>query len=308
MFFEIFSKMRILGIIVILNFVSFGQKNSWNNFGGQFGVVIKIGTHKSSFGFRLNGYYQNYFFQLNAGQQFIFNVEDLGNRANFIEGRTVVGAIILGGKRDNQIDPFIQPLNHQSNYRNGIGYSHIWYFDKVGTSQRSGAWVVHLSQFSVYHENDIFGGQGKDRFRSGDFQFAYRINNLRFSAGVRIWTGETSHTDWIKFNNNACPNGYKSLEDNAYGRTSHGIFYAGLTGALIHNQYASFYSGIDSEVIRHVFQNRLMHDLPFLPKKIKRTTPHYPMIDENGLGIFDKKDRRRDKLFMQIGLNNNWSY
>lgn len=308
MFFEIFAAMRLLVILSLISSVSFGQNYFLDHFGGQVGAVFQIGSHKNAVGLTLNGYYQDYFFQVNAGQQFIFNARDLGTRTNFVESRTSIGALLLGGKRDNTIDPFIQPLNHQSNYRNAIGYSYIWYLDKAGTSQRSGAWGLHFSKFSVYHENDVFGGQGKDRYRSGDFQLAYRHDNLRFSAGIRIWTGETSKTKWIKTSTDVCPNGYKLLEDNAYGGTSHGILYGGIQGALIYNQYASFYTGVDSEVIRHMFQNRLMHDLPFLPKSFKRTTPHYPMLDDHGCAVFDNKDRRKDKWFIQTGLNGNWSY
>lgn len=308
MFFEIFAKMRLAALFMIIYSASFGQNYFLDHFGGQMGVVFQVGSHKNAIGISLNGYYHDHFFQVNAGQQLIFSLNDLGGRSKFLESRSVIGGMLLGGRTDNTVDPFIQPLNHQSNYRNAIGYSYILYFDPVGTSQRSGAWSLHFDKFSIYHENDVFGGQGKDRFRSGDFRFAFRMDRMRFSMGVRIWTGETSNTKWIKTNMENCPNGYKLLEENLYGGTSHGVLYGGIEGAMVYNQYASFFTGVDSEVVRNVFQNRLMHDLPFLPKSFKRTTPHYPMLDEHGCAIFDKKDRRKDKWFIQLGSNSNWSY
>lgn len=294
--------------ILLCSTFSFGQNYFLDHFGGTVGAVMQIGSHKNSFGLSFNGYYQDYFYQLNAGQQFLFVERDLGGRKKYLESRSSVGLMLMAGKKDKRVDPFIQPLNHQSKFRNAIGYSMIWYKDQVHTSQRSGAWGIHVQNFSLYHENDVFGGQGKDRFRTGDFRISYLYNNLRFSTGIKVWTGETSNTQWIKDGTESCPNGFKILEDNSYGNTSHGILYGGVKGAVGYNQYVSFMTGYDSELVRHFFQNKMMHDLPFMPKKYKRTTPHYPMIDEHGCVVFDKKDRRPDKWYVQLGANENWSY
>lgn len=64
---------------------------------------------------------------------------------------------------------------------------------------------------------------------------------------------------------------------------------------------------MDSESIRHGFQNRLIHDLIFLPKKVERTTPHYPRLDQYGCPVFDKESIRPNKLFLQWGINDNWA-
>jgi hypothetical protein len=65
--------------------------------------------------------------------------------------------------------------------------------------------------------------------------------------------------------------------------------------------------GIDSERIRHAFQNRLMHDLIFLPKRFPRKTPHYPMLDQDGCPTFDKTAVRKSKLYLQGGVRDVWS-
>lgn len=308
MFFGIFVSMRLLLITLLLSHVSFGQNYFLDHFGGQIGAVFQIGSHKNAIGLSINGYYQDHFYQANVSQQFLFTVWDLGGRSNFWESRSSIGALLMYGKKDKMIDPFIQPLNHQSDFRNAVGYAYIWYFDNTSTSQRSGAWSLHFNNFGLYIENDVFGGQGKDRFRTGDFRVSYLHKNLRFSSGVRIWTGETSRTKWIKEESDFCPYGYKLLEENNYGNTSHGILYAGIEGVLGYSQYGSVFTGIDSERIRNGFQNKLMHDLPFMPDKFQRTTPNYPILDEHGCAVFDKKLRRKDKWFVQVGTNGNWSY
>ena len=107
--------MRHLALFVILfSFTSFGQNYFRDHFGGQIGAVFQIGSHKNAIGISLNGFYQDHFFQVNYGQQFLFTVQDLGGRMNFMESRTSTGLLLLGGKKDNFKDPFIQSLNHQS--------------------------------------------------------------------------------------------------------------------------------------------------------------------------------------------------
>jgi hypothetical protein len=51
-----------------------------------------------------------------------------------------------------------------------------------------------------------------------------------------------------------------------------------------------------------------MHDLVFLPKKIERNTPHYPRVDSHGCTTFDPELRRKDRIYLQLGINNNWSH
>jgi hypothetical protein len=60
--------------------------------------------------------------------------------------------------------------------------------------------------------------------------------------------------------------------------------------------------GIDSEQVRHVFQNKLFHDLPFLPKKYQNQTPHYPRLNKEGLPVFTKNEVRKDKFYFSLGM------
>lgn len=284
-----------------------GQTFYDQRFGVSTGIVLNVGTHVNSIGVKINGYYHDYFYQVNAGSSLTFNLNSYGNRKKFWEFRNTIGLILLAGKKQLNPDFQLDGLMHNTKYNYGIGYNYIWYFDNAKTSQRSGGWSAHLKNFSILFENDVFGGQAKDRFRTGHLAFSYRMNDFKFSTGLYIWTGETANSIWQKVPLDQCPSGFRLLEDLPYGRTSHGIIYGGIQFHPGFGQIAQLRVGIDSEQIRHGFQNRLTHDLILLPKKIERNTPHYPRLDENGCAVFDKMEVRKAKFYFQQGMNENWS-
>ena len=271
------------------------------------GLLLNVGTHVNTIGISLNSYYQDFFYQVNAGSSFTYNLTGYGNRKNFWESRNSLGLLLLGGKKEMKPDFQLNGLLHNSAFNYGIGYNYIWYFDNVKTSQLSGGWGVHVKSFSLLLENDIFGGQGKDRFRTGHVTMNYRLNDFKITTGLNIWTGETANSEWQKSSLDKCPSGYRELDNLLYGKTSHGILYGGLSYNLGYGQFTTMRIGIDSENIRHAFQNRLMHDLIFLPKRIERKTPHYPRLDEFGCPVFEGSLVRQSKFYYQQGLNENWS-
>lgn len=275
------------------------------HFGANLGLVVNFGSHVNAIGLNLNGYYTNYFVQVNAGNCFQFNLTSYGKRSNFIENRSTIGALLLAGKRQQKPDFELDAMLHNTSYNYGLGFNYIYYYDNAGTSQFSGAWNVHLKKISLMFENDVFGGQSKDRFRTGHIIAQYRLNDqMKITAGLNIWTGETRHSVWQRIKMDKMPSGFRALEDLPYGNTSHGILYVGLSRVLpLYGQVAQMRIGIDSENLRHSFQNRLMHDLIWLPKSMERNTPHYPRLDENGCPVFEKSQVRKSRLYYQIGLN-----
>lgn len=308
MFFVIFAIMRLVLIYLLLNSTQIYAQNYFaEHFGGTIGLVVNVGSHTNTIGINFKGYYTDYFYQTNVNSSFYFHSKNYGGRANFIENRSTVGLVLLGGKKQMNTDFLLDGLNHQTQYNLGIGYNYIWYFDNRGTSQKSGGFGLHIKKLSIYQENDFFGGHGRDRFRTGHVNISYRTENIRYSLGLNLWTGETRAAPWQKVSWDECPNGFRVLEDLAYGKTSHGILYGGITYNLPYNQLATMRIGIDSEQVRHGFQNRLIHDLIFLPKQVKHDTPHYPRLDSFGCPVFDKEGRRKDLFYFQFGANGNWS-
>lgn len=309
MFFDIFDLMKGFLLIWLMFPVQvFGQSYFSTHFGGSVGLVLNLGSHLHSVGVNVRTYYTDYFFQINATSTLYFHGSHWGNRKQFIETRSSLGAVLLAGKKDAEIDFQLDGLNHQTSYRYGIGYNYVWYMDTRSTSQRSGGFSMHLNKVTVYHENDVFAGQAKDRFRTGHLLVTYQMNEFKWGLGVNLWTGETANSRWERISMDKLPNGYRSLEENLYGKTSHGVFYGSFSYQLPYSQDVHLKLGVDSEQVRHLIQNRLTHDLFFLPKRFVRNTPHYPRLDENGCPVFSKEDMRSNRFFMQFGSNENWSY
>jgi hypothetical protein len=297
--------MRLFCFVVIcsVSLTARSQFNWGHRFGLQTGIVLHIGTHVDAIGCQLNVFYKESFVQLNSGSTWSWNLKNYGHRRNFHEFRHAIGLHLLYGKKKLNPGFIVDPAFHNSNYNNSIGYQYIWYVDNTNTSQRSGAWSLNLRYFSMLLENDVFAGQMKDRFRTGHLRFDYRYLQFQFNFGLNIWTGETANSLWQRTQMNKCPSGFRILEDLPFGKTSHGLLYGGITCYAGLGQTIHIKTGIDSEHIRHAFQNRLTHDLLFLPKKIERNTPHYPRLDEGGCPVFNKEDVRKSKFYWQIGTN-----
>jgi hypothetical protein len=299
-------KNRLL-LLVFVPSLLLGQTFSNERFGASLGLIVNLGTHINRVGVSVNTYYTDYFYQLNAGSIFTFNLNGFGGRKKFWESRSSLGLMLLGGKHEITPDFQLDGLMHNTSYNYGVGYNYLWYYDNAGTSQLSGGWSAHIKNFSILFENDVFGGQAKDRFRTGHLTLNYRYDLFKYTLGLYIWTGETKNSIWQKVPLDKCPSGFRILEDLPYGRTSHGIVYGGASYNLGYGQIANARIGIDSEQIRHGFQNRFIHDLIFLPPNVERNTPHYPRLDENGCAVFEKDSVRKDRFYFQLGLNENWS-
>ena len=294
---------RILILFFFLSSYGFSQTLKLNKIGISTGFVINFGSHVNSVGLTFKSYYTDYCYQLNVGSTITWNSKSYGNRRRYWENRTYLGVALLGGIKDNSIDFQLDGLSHQSVFRNSVSFNYLWYYDNVGTSQLSGGFGLSLNKLSIYFENDVFGGQANDRFRTGHLLAAYRYKDFKIGSGIYLWTGETDGTPWKKEFSKNCPNGYKDLSNLPYGKTSHGILYGSVLYTLPFGQNSFLKMGIDSEQIRHGIQNKLIHDLIFLPKKIERKTPHYPRLNEEGMPVFEKSKIRKSKLFYQIGAN-----
>ena len=298
---------KIVVIFFLLPLLCTSQGYFKDHFGGTIGLITNIGSHNRSVGVTINGYWTDYFVQINASSSIQFYSLSYGKRRNFWESRNAIGAILLAGKKERTPEFQLDGLNHNTTYNFGVGYNYVAYFNNSGTSQFSGGFAAHIKHLGIYHENDVFGGQAKDRFRTGHVLVTYQYRDYKFGLGVNLWTGETAHSNWQKINSDKMPNGFRILEELPYGKTSHGIVYTSFTYNLPYGQDAFLRIGADSENIRHAIQNRLMHDLLFIPKKLKRTTPHYPRLDKNGCPVFNKEDARPISYYFQFGTNINWS-
>lgn len=272
-------------------------------FGVQAGISANVGTHVTGLGLFARSYVNYNFIQVNHTIDIQLSSLSYGNRKTLLEMRNAFGLLIGFGPESKYISQRLDGLAHQMNHQYAVGYNYLIYTDNRQSSQLSGGFGLHLGRFSIMHENDVFGGQAKDRFRTAHFRVNWSDSLMNFALGTSMWTGETANTEWQKVRHEKMPNGYRSLEETLYGHSSHGISYAEVSYNGPYQQNPSLRLGVDSEEIRHFFQNRLFHDLIFLPKSVKRSTPHYPRLDENGCMVFSKDQRRKDKPYLQLGAN-----
>ena len=283
------------------------QVFSKESIGLQIGIATQFGTHINQIGFKIQGYYHQNIIQLNFGSQLNFSFEDIGDRTNFLQSRNNIGIVILGGRQNGIPNIILEGLNHQTLFQNAIGYNYVFYLDRKGCSQNSGGMAIHLSQFSFLIENDFFAGQGKDRFRTSFTKIAYHTEFWNLSLNTILFTGETGGV--LKTNDHLYPATYKNLSESPYGRKSHGIVEFQFDYLLLYGNVGNFILGLDHEKIRNALQNKLMHDKKFVPKKIRRTNPHYPMLNTNGVPYFmDSQPIKPIALKVQTGLNISQTY
>lgn len=300
------------GILLFLSIIQINlvvcqlvQEKHW---GVQVGLTANFGTHINQFGVKIQGYYTRNFVQINAGNQFLINASNLANRQNYIENRINIGAVLLAGKRNSTPSFVLDGLNHQTNYDYGLGYNYLWYLDNADSYQVSGGFGLHVKQFSLLIENDLFSGNGRDRFRTSFTQLNYHNKMLNIKLNTQLWTGETWGTELMNKKENPYPVGYKDLRNTLYGRESHGIVAVGIDYYLFYGNSLSAVIGIDSEVVRNGLQNRFMHDKPFIPKRWRKPNVNYPMLDKLGLPIHNKVDAKKNVLYFQFGLNQPTTY
>jgi hypothetical protein len=280
-----------------------------NNIGFTFGINAALGTHFQRFGFNLNFFYARGQFQANSELRMYYSFRDLGPGRIHPELVFTPGLLFAYGGMQNGFNPFLSPVSNQTRYRNSIAYAYHLWFNNIGTTQQTGAIALQFSEFSVIAENDLLASPGLDRFRTGAFLFQYQYDNIwQFAVNCSMWTGKFG---WKKMTNevsrfpNSC---YMDTIPGKYTEVSHGLlsaqvkYYAGLAQNVQGN------IGIDSERIRNTVQNRIMHDMRFLPQKwIKRKNCHIPMLDENGKIYLYRGDQKIRKAKSILNLFTNAS-
>jgi hypothetical protein len=127
-------------------------------------------------------------------------------------------------------------------------------------------------------------------------------------VGIRtlLWTGDTKGAPKVLDTDYPAEYGYRDMRNARYGAYSHGTL--GLQVQRVSSALQSFSLdiGADAERIRHAVQNRLIHDLVFLPKGWVRTeNAHVPMLDAEGQPYLfhDAQRVAPPELFLDVSLN-----
>jgi len=148
-------------------------------------------------------------------------------------------------------------------------------------------------------ENDLLAKPILDRFRTGAFLIQYQNKHFQYAINCTMWTGKMG--PGIRTDSLFPKSGYLSTTDGVYSDLSHGLLSAQIKYANQFGQYLQANAGVDAEQVRNVVQNKMIHDMPFIPSKWNKAQNHHiPMIDTNGNQYLYRKDQkiRKPKLFL----------
>ncbi len=277
------------------------------------GIACNIGTTVNRIGITAGAYYVNHSFQINSKLWLYYNFNSYGPPHSGPEFQASLGLLFGYGKQDTIENKFITSISNQTGKRNSIAITHNYYFDNIKTSQETGTIALEFNHLQIVHENDILGTRASDRYRTAGVLISYRIQNTTFGLNTVLWTGNSSSDSAIRITNSDYPArfGYRDLSKADYGTFSHGILTFQVQKALPYNQIARIDIGADSEHIRNVIQNKIIHDMYFLPKWLIATKlPHYPMLDVNGMPYLYKTNQKvkPSKFFLNFSGNSGVFY
>ena len=275
------SKYIIITLILLASENVSAQQYRDNNTGINIGIVAAFGNKFDRFGVTVNGFYAKNNFQVNGGVRCYFNFKNIGPNKQYIEAVTSLGIVYGYGKFNTDTSLFFNPVGNQTFKENSIGYAFNYYINPIGTSQQTGTVSIEINNFNLIAENDIFARPKLDRYRTGAFLLQYKQANFALGINTTLFTGQMGKK--ITDNNYPFSHLYKSNIDGNYTQNSHGLISFQAQHITDHYQQLQGNIGIDSERVRHIVQNRLIHDMIFLPKSWrKKTNAHIPMLDDEG--------------------------
>lgn len=264
--------------------------------GGTIGLSLSLGSTQNSLGIIIKAYYFRQQVQFNFQTRWRYNITTYGppRLLSGAEVQTNYGLMFGWGKQVKTHEyQFLMPFGNQMQRLNSIGYVFNVYHDHIKTSQTTGTIAFQANRVWLLTENDALGDMAVDKFRTGGVWIAYRLDNTILALNTRLWTGNSNHTPIIKSKDYPAQYGYRDISGTTYGRFSHGILTLQVLQALPYGQLAGGEIGLDSERIRHFLQNKLMHDLYFVPKKWNPSqNPHVPMLDADGLPYLFKPGQK----------------
>ncbi|MCI4666621.1 MAG: polymorphic toxin type 23 domain-containing protein [Bacteroidia bacterium] len=300
-------------ILILLTLIpvskSFGQFELNPSFIGTGGVSIRLGKYVNQVGLIGQLAYLEEFVQINAQLRLTYNFTQLGPRPKLPgwEVQSSLGAVVAYGP-DYPAQMFLSPISSQLGRRYATGYAWTYYWDQMKTSQWTATIGQHISDISLISENDAYTGFIDDKFRTGTFAVLYRVDNYELAWNTILWTGDTRSKGVKRVKETEYPAkyGYKDLSNGLYGAFSHGITALQAKALLPFNQAVQAQLGLDSERIRHMLQNQLIHDMVFLPENwVKAKNPHVPMLDNDGQPFLFKDGQaiKAAALYFNLALN-----
>ncbi len=278
-------------------------------------VKVNIGTPVNNIGIGVIGEYlatpQS---ELAVGYDLTYNFRNYGLPGRHIEHHIFGTAHYLWGSRneEDQLVNYIKLLD-SGNSRNSAGYTFEYYYNQIGTAQKVGTLHFRFDDFALQLSNDLLGHFNyRDRFRTGAIGLGWIQEENYFNMNMLFWTGDSTQKGVKKYREEESdyPSrfGYRSMEDAVGGRYSHGILSFGMIRDVGSGQNAGVHLGVDAEQVRNLIQNKVFHDMYFLPSFMKNPKNlHIPMKMEDGKDYLfdDNQEIRNPKLVWQLSMNPN---
>ena len=278
-------------------------------------VKINIGSPIKTIGVGVIGeYFGISDAELVLGYDVAYNFKNYGIPDRHIEHHMFATGHYLWGAREeeDQLVNFIKLID-SGTHANSMGYTFEYFYNKIGTAQRMGTLHFRFDDFTIQFSNDLLGHFNYlDRFRTGAVGVGWIEQENYFNMNMLFWTGDSTEKGVKKYREGESeyPSrfGYRALDDAVGGHYSHGILSFGIVRDVGSGQNAGLHLGIDAEQIRNVIQNKVFHDMYFIPSFMENPKNlHIPMKMENGEDYLfgDNQKIRNPKLVWQLAMNPN---
>lgn len=279
------------------------------------GVAVQVGTHIHRVGCFVEAFWHSNQWQLSHQTHLFYHFKSFGTQKKGFEWQSQLGILRVWNGKDTLTEafPFWHLLQNRTPYHYGIGYAIQGYWNRQKTSQMTGSINFQLADFQIITENDIFGSPASDRFRTANFSVYYQTDLYRWGFHTVLWTGNPMGATIYK-GDTGYPSryGYVNMAEAHYGNTSAGVLAVSVQTYLSNSsQLIGYQVGIDAEQVRHWFQNRLIHDLFFIPPKWNPAkNPHLPMLDTEGKPYLFLPTQKIKKIqpYMQFYFNDRGLY
>ncbi|MBL7931771.1 MAG: hypothetical protein JNL60_07715 [Bacteroidia bacterium] len=258
-----------------------------------------------------NFYFVNDHFQTNSELKTYYNFRSFGPRLRYPEFAFSQGILYAYGNKNLFYNPFISCVSNQTYYEHSVAYSYNVYLNSKKTSQLTGIVALEFGPARLITENDLLARPMHDRFRTAAMLLQYQYLD-QFQAGINctLWTGKmgfkTESAD-AHFPNKC----YVDTTGGIYPNVSHGLLSFQFNYHPGYGQNLQANAGIDAEQVRNALQNKFIHDMPFVPRKLRKARNcHIPMIDSSGRQYLfeDQQKIRKAKTYLNMFANTNLFY
>lgn len=295
----------LLALVFTLSAPAFAQLVKEKNFGFNIGAVFAIGNRFQRLGLTFQTYYVANMIQANAEIRVYRSFLNLAPLAEYNEIVTSAGMVLGYGAVQEKYNPFLSIVSNQTGYINSVGYAYNAYWPfRTKTKQQTGTLSLQFNNVSIISENDILGHSYYDRFRTGAFLLQYQYENkYQFALNCTMFTGQMGN----KITGNPhFPAGYMDTTGGVYTNYSNGLLSAQCKMYMDQGQVLQANLGIDAEQVRNFVQNKIIHDMIFIPRKwYKPINSHIPMLDTEGNQYLYKEGQKIKEPELYINMFSN---